>query len=52
MKDCVHKKAISTSISLIQNLINPLGPRPAATSSLWNPIRREVAVSNDPGIQL
>ena len=31
---------------------NPLGPRPAAALSLWNPMRREVTVSNDPGIQL
>ena len=31
---------------------NPLGPRPAAALSLQNPMRREVTVSNDPGIQL
>ena len=32
--------------------INPHGPRLAAALSLQNPIRREVTVSNDPGIQL
>ena len=31
---------------------NPLGLRPAAALSLQNPMRREVTVSNDPGIQL
>ena len=33
-------------------LVNPLGPRPAAALSLWNPLRREVTVSNDSGMQL
>ena len=32
--------------------VNPLGPRPAAALLLRNPTRREVTVSNDPGIQL
>ena len=32
--------------------LNPLGPRPATALSLRNPMRREVTVSNDPGIQL
>ena len=31
---------------------NPLGSRPAAALLLQNPMRREVTVSNDPGIQL
>ena len=31
---------------------NLLGPRPAAALLLQNPMRREVTVSNDPGIQL
>ena len=33
-------------------LFNPLGPRPATALSLQNPMRREVALSNDPGTQL
>ena len=33
------------------SLFYPLGPRPAAALSLRNPMRREVTVSNDPGIQ-
>ena len=32
--------------------LNSLGPRLAAALSLRNPLRREVTVSNDPGIQL
>ena len=36
----------------VLKLINPLGPSPAAALSLRNPMRREVTVSNDPGIQL
>ena len=35
-----------------ENTFNPLGPRSAAALSLQNPTRREVTVSNDPGIQL
>ena len=34
------------------NLFNPLGPRPATALSLRIPMRREVTVSNDLGIQL
>ena len=32
--------------------VNPLGPRPAAALLLWNPMQREVTVSNDSSIQL
>ena len=32
--------------------VNPLGPRPATVLSQWNPMRREVTVSSDPGTQL
>ena len=32
--------------------VNPFGPMQAAALSLPNPLRREVTVSNDPGIQL
>ena len=35
-----------------ENTFNPLGPRSAAALSLGNPTRREITVSNDPGIQL
>ena len=32
--------------------VNPLGPRQAAALLLWNPLQREVTVSNDLSIQL
>ena len=32
--------------------LNPLGPRPTAALSLWNPMWKEVIVSNDPWLQL
>ena len=34
----------------LNRLANPLGPRPAAALSLQNPMRREVTVSNNPGM--
>ena len=47
----VHIWVVQTVYSIIA-FINPLGPRPAAALSLWNPMWREVIVSNDPSIQL
>ena len=47
-----HELILESFTSITDPPLNPHGPRPAAALSLWNPMQREVTVSNDPGIQL
>ena len=42
----------TASLAALCIYFNPLGPRPDTALSQRNPLRREVTVSNDPGIQL
>ena len=49
---CIVCQFVCVHVRMPVCVFNPLGPRPAAALALQNPMRREVTVSNDPGIQL
>ena len=50
--DSGHCCCVSAIFDVFWALIKRFGPRPATALSLWNPMQREVTVSNDPSIQL